>query len=171
MPVKIFRRVGRPASINKAMETFIQRTVRNLNRQQRDKDLVASGESLSFEADFTAKGITLRGADYLPFITEGRAPGRFPPPDAIIRWINQKGIEPEEGQSVESLAFLIGRAMAQTGSQIWKGEREGLRPDDAIDDRDLDQLLEAIGDEAALGLINQFLTIFQKAAPSARIES
>ena len=51
--------------------------------------------------------------DYGEFIEEGRAPGRFPPPDKILAWVQRNLLL--AGAEARSAAFLIGRKIARQG--------------------------------------------------------
>jgi len=56
-------------------------------------------------------------ADYWKYIEYGRPPGKRPPINAILKWIQQKGITPRSGKpmSQKSLAFLIARKIGRDG--------------------------------------------------------
>jgi len=41
--------------------------------------------------------------------------GDEPPVDAIAKWTKQKGIQPDNGQSIESLAYVISKSIAEKG--------------------------------------------------------
>lgn len=94
------------------------------------RDLRASGEleeTMSFEVrDEDGRGFSvyLHLAEYWKYIEDGRLPGSWPPVDAIKNWITIKPILPQpttlpSGRvvlpSTDSLAFLIGRKIAQDG--------------------------------------------------------
>lgn len=64
--------------------------------------------------------ITISLAEYWKYVEYGRRPGKFPPPDAILNWITAKGILPTTDSNgrlptTQSLAFLIGRKIAERG--------------------------------------------------------
>lgn len=91
----------------------------------RNKDLTKFGEinssgeladSIRFEV--TDTGLTIFGADYIFFLVNGRKPGKFPPKDDILRWIKQKPIIADIPD--DSLAFLIGRKIANKGTTIFE---------------------------------------------------
>lgn len=71
----------------------------------------------------TDKRGQLLGNSYAEQLEEGRKSGKFPPVEAIRKWIVDKGIVSNiKGNiSVSSLAFLIGRKISKQG---WK--REGF---------------------------------------------
>lgn len=62
---------------------------------------------------------TIELPDYWKYVEHGRRPGKFPPPDAILSWIERKQILPRPVNgitpSLDSLAYLIGRKIATEG--------------------------------------------------------
>lgn len=79
----------------------------------------ASGKlakSIRYEVD---KGIlTVTGLDYSYYVEKGRKPGKFPPKQPILDWIEAKGIVADI--SKESLAFLIQRKIAKEGTTAYQ---------------------------------------------------
>lgn len=71
------------------------------------------------EANYKYTG-TISGANYTYWMEHGRKPGKFPPRNAILKWINDKGII-AEGISKNSLAFLIARKIANEGTRVRPG--------------------------------------------------
>jgi hypothetical protein len=87
-----------------------------------DLGMRASGQwadSLEAFGEVNRGGII--GLKYTEQLEFGRRAGKFPPKDAIIKWINDKGIQPTD-ISISSLAFLIARKIAREG---WNRERFG----------------------------------------------
>lgn len=87
-------------------------------------DLINSAVPFSGElaSDVYAAGIRL--LDYWKYVENGRLPGTYPPPDAILNWIRARNIIPQPYQlpggrsvtpTVQSLAFLISRKIATEG--------------------------------------------------------
>jgi hypothetical protein len=66
--------------------------------------------------------LTAKAEDYYKFVDKGRRPGKFPPVDAIRKWVEVKPIRwiSATGRplTVQSMGFLIGRKIA----------REGIKP-------------------------------------------
>lgn len=107
--------------LNEFADTFIQNARDNL---QADGS-IATGELYdSFEKiieigeDYFSVKISL--ADYWTFVNSGRGPGKFPPPNAIRRWIEVKPVSPYpingKTPSVDQLTFLISRKIANEGT-------------------------------------------------------
>jgi len=83
--------------------------------------------SLRCEVSETATGyrLELLAASYALTLEYGRRPGKFPNLASIRLWIEAKGIVPRpdakgRAVSVNSLAYLIGRAIAQKGTTIYQ---------------------------------------------------
>lgn len=64
--------------------------------------------------------VGLRLEEYWKYVEYGRKPGKFPPPSAILKWIEVKPIIPRPDAngripSPRSLAYLIGRKIKNEG--------------------------------------------------------
>ena len=87
---------------------------------------------------------------YFPFAENGRRPGKFPPPDAILKWIQFKRIVPRPGRdgkvpSTNQLVYLISRKIATKGTE-GKHLFEKTLDDPSLDNL-ADQLVELIAAE------------------------
>ena len=80
---------------------------------------------------------------YFPFAENGRRPGKFPPPDAILKWIQFKRLVPRPGRdgkvpSTNQLVYLISRKIATKGT-------EGKHLfEKTLDDSNLDNLADKL---------------------------
>lgn len=56
-------------------------------------------------------------AEHWKYVEYGRKPGKFPPPNAILSWVQQKPILPRQNEKItdNQLAYLIGRKIANEG--------------------------------------------------------
>ena len=59
---------------------------------------------------------------YFHFAENGRRPGKFPPPDVILKWVQFKRIVPRPGRngkvpSTNQLVYLISRKIATKGTE------------------------------------------------------
>lgn len=59
---------------------------------------------------------------YFPFAENGRRPGKFPPPDVILKWVQFKRLVPRPGRdgkipSTNQLVYLISRKIATKGTE------------------------------------------------------
>lgn len=93
-------------------------------RKLMDANKKASGELISgidqlVEFDGRYVIVSLRMPEQWKYVEYGRNPGKFPPVDAIKRWISVKPIlpRPVNGKvpTPDQLAFLIGRKIARDG--------------------------------------------------------
>jgi hypothetical protein len=83
----------------------------------------------------------------------GRGPGKYPPTDAIIQWIKDKGLLLRDAlgrfvskseTNYKRSAYLISRKIAEQGTDIYQGKRQPIDIDKIIDNR-----LDYRGDELA----------------------
>lgn len=130
-----------------SLKNYFLRVIKDLRGDQSQKKITASGssaDSLTFEADDTSG--QLLGFDYFYFQIVGRKPGKFAPPDAILQWIQDKGIKPNNPKtSLKSLAYLINRKIAMKGTDIFGGKRPGLDFEQVVAGDNLEQLLNELG--------------------------
>ena len=86
--------------------------------------------------------------DYWQYAENGRRPGKFPPPDAILKWIQFKRIVPSSHSgkipTTNQLVYLISRKIALKGTQ---GKPLLQQTNDETYDTLVDRLVEAIADK------------------------
>ena len=120
-------------SLQKALEIYADKIIADAKRNLRPKNSsgrLASSMVSKFTDDYS---IAIWMQDYGPYVDEGRDGteqrqrnkssvfwiggnrGDEPPVDSIKKWIRQKGITPNNGQSVDSLAYVIGQKIAKKG--------------------------------------------------------
>lgn len=91
--------------------------VANIIRILREEDKVASGKLIkSFNYKIVEDVGTLQlliesSANYSDIVDVGRKAGKQPPPSALQKWMNQKGIK----GNAKSLSFVIGRKIGRFG--------------------------------------------------------
>ena len=78
----------------------------------------------------------LSGNHYWYFLVNGRKPGKQPPMESILGWLEKKGITADIPQ--RSLAFLIARKIGKLGTDIYLGKRPGLALPEIIETREKD---------------------------------
>lgn len=85
--------------------------------------------------------------NYFHFSEYGRRPGKFPPPDEILKWIQFKRIVPSSHSgkipTTNQLVYLISRKIALKGTQ---GKHLLQQTVDATYDTLVDRLVEVIAD-------------------------
>lgn len=86
--------------------------------------------------------------DYWYYAENGRGPGKFPPPDAIMKWIQYKRLVPTSRggkiPTTKQLVYLISRKIARDGT---KGKPFLQETIDETYDTLVDRLVEAITDK------------------------
>lgn len=80
----------------------------------------------------TPNGGQIWAAGYFWYLVFGRGPGKQPPPDAMLKYVQDnpdalaKAKQIFKGVTERSLAYLIGRKIGQKGTDIYTGKRPGL---------------------------------------------
>ena len=64
--------------------------------------------------------------DWIQYMIYGRGPGKQPPPDRMLSWVQKNPELLNSDISEKSLAFLIGRKIGREGTDIFQGKRKGL---------------------------------------------
>ena len=98
--------------------------------------------------------------DYWQYAENGRGPGKFPPIDAILKWVEFKRLVPRpiNGRvpSTKQLAYLISRKIARKGTE---GKHLLQQTIDETYNTLVDQLVDAITNELTKGLDNDIQNI------------
>lgn len=104
--------------------------------RQKEQGIRSSGKSAeSLRIETTESSGTLYGAKYFYQQKKGRKPGKFPPLEDILNWIRAKKITPRDSKTTEKqLAFLFARKIAQSGTDVHQGKREGLKVEDEVEE-------------------------------------
>lgn len=116
------------------------------------------GETVSVVVSGTSASIT--AAEYI----KGRPPGMQPPSEAIIKWLEEKGLatKMQKDISLSSLAYLIARKIAHSG---WKPKAayEDIINAVATPER-IQSIINKVGDNKLAGFTNNLLQYLQSLA-------
>lgn len=85
--------------------------------------------------------------DYWKYAEYGRGPGKFPPVDAILKWVEYKRLAPSTrgtAMSTKQIAYVVSRKIALEGTQ---GKHLLQQTIDETYDTLVDQLVDAITEE------------------------
>lgn len=114
-------------NLKEALETYGQVLEEQYREQIASTGAFASGKLFDsvhhiVTVDDHTIDLSLSLEDYWKWVEEGRGPGKFPPLDKIEEWIRIKPVAPypdSRGKvpSNKQLAFLIGRKIAQEGTE------------------------------------------------------
>lgn len=114
-------------NLKETLEAYGQVLENEYREQISNTDTFASGRLFDsvksiISIDEQTIELSLSMEEYWKYIEEGRGPGKFPPLGKIEEWITLKHIAPypdSKGRvpSNEQLAFLIGRKIAEEGTQ------------------------------------------------------
>ena len=135
--------------INDTIRGLCQQFLDDYKKQLKSDGKNASGELINtasykvqMEGSIFAVYFTLQ--DYWKYVENGRRAGRFPPPDAIEKWIQVKRLVPRsvDGKvpSTKQQAFLISREIARNGIPGTKSLQKTI-------DKDFNNFSQKICDE------------------------
>lgn len=85
-----------------------------------------------FRMDVTQIGGQLFAPDWFKYMIYGRGPGKFPPPDAMLRAVKNNPDWLEQAKKVykyineKGLAYIIGRKISREGTDVYQGKRKGV---------------------------------------------
>lgn len=107
------------------MERRAKELESRLKSKLEEVNAVATGKlkntlSIEVEQDGFKWRVILHALDYWDYLSEGRPPGKFPPPDAIRKWIIAKPITPYPDRrgripTLQQLTYLICRGIWKNG--------------------------------------------------------
>lgn len=111
-------------------------------------------------------GITMKLADYWKWIENGRGPGKFPPVDRMISWVERKIPSPTPIQTASGtriptpnqLAFLVGRKISREGVE---GKHYLSETIEELSESFLNDIKEAIAEDIRDYLL-QFLNLINE---------
>jgi hypothetical protein len=108
-----------------ALTVFFSKVTEGLIADSKEKSQSIPVKSLRYEVD-EVRG-TYYAADYFKYLIYGRGPGKAPPVDKMLAWVNA---QPETQQWKEyerqSLAYVVGQKIARQGTEIYEGKRPGI---------------------------------------------
>lgn len=144
-------------SIEKTIYEAMQNLSANLSREVEEKGFVDTGAARKFDIEIRGNKIQLWGVGYFGVLVNGRAPGKFPPPDKILEYVHRNNIQIEiDGRLLNDrqAAYVIGRSIALNGSLIYRGEKEGVDLENIVGDWEKD-MLKKVGDEAVKNVMTE----------------
>lgn len=143
------------------IKDFFEKVKKAYIEDQRSKGIRASGKSAdTLRIESNTKAGKLYGQAYIHFQKVGRKPGAFPPIDAILQWIKDKGIVADIPD--KSLAFLIARKIAKKGTDIFLKKRPALDVTDQIEQA-RKELVQAFIQIEKTDMVNSMRDTLQKA--------
>ena len=160
----LLRQVGRPSNIERAIAIFMVGIADSVQSEQKNQNMIASGDSLNSHVVTITKPNqgSYEAAEYYTFLIKGQGRkkrSKFPPPEEIENWIQNKGIRPEN-MSMKQLVFLISRKISELGTAITQG-RKGIDMDRIVLDH-IKAFDEAVGDVVATEIGEQMTKSFER---------
>lgn len=114
----------------------------------------------SFRVESISFGGKLYAADYFKYLVTGRGPGKRPPPDKMLKFVQDNPQMLEEARKVfkniseNSLAFLIGRKIGREGTDIFTGRKPGIDLKGAVEGP-MEEFLQRIAYHEALNVAGE----------------
>lgn len=159
------------AKIEAVVTKELQDIVLDLQANMVSTGANASGrtsQSLKVESNLTATRVVsqITGGTGWAFVEQGRGrtqrTGNGQLKGIIRQWIIDKGITPEQGMTIDSLAFVITRAIHRRGTLLHLlGERREIYSNVVTTER-IDRITERIGDEIALQVSSDIINMFKR---------
>ena len=112
------------------LNLFFTRVIDGLKEDAAQKSQKIPASGMRVEVD--NEGGRLYAAHYFKYLITGRGPGKFPPPPAMLAWVEANPDALARAQAVyqsitaEGLAYLIGRKISREGTDIFTGKRQGI---------------------------------------------
>ncbi len=112
------------------IKEFFNRVIEDLQRDAQSKNQKIPVNSFRVEAIDTAGN--LYAADYFKYLIYGRGPGKQPPIDSMLAWVQGNSDALARTKQVykyiteQGLAYLIGRKIAKEGTDIYTGKKQGI---------------------------------------------
>lgn len=114
------------------------------------EDLAAQSEKVpvsEFRTEVTQIEGKLYAPDWFQYMIYGRGPGKQPPPDRMLAWVQKNpSLFSGSGISEKSMAFLIGRKIGREGTDVFQGKRKGIDLLGAME-KAMPDLLKDLGQE------------------------
>lgn len=125
-----------------------------------------NGELYNFKEIVEYKGnifeLSVLVPQYWKYAENGRGPGKFPPPDAILKWIQHKQLVPRSNNgkvpSTKQLVYVVSRKIALHGTE---GKHLLQQTIDETYDTLVDQLVDAITNEIEKEVDNEVEKIYE----------
>lgn len=115
------------------LQQLLDNIVADTTQQMYAEKFIASGDTIgTFEPVASDTEAQLSGNQSFFTIVEGigRKPGKQPPIDTIVKWIEDKRISYDG--SLRSFAYLVARKIGKEGNAVFTGKRKGIEFDKII---------------------------------------
>lgn len=158
-------------AIEDTIREFGEQLVTEIKQNLRREGNFASGKTEnSLKVEVREMRLTIFALWHIVTLEDGRGPstgggsGRAELKERIKEWIRMKGIQPEQGMSVDTLAFLITRKIHREGTRLYRrGGKSGVLRNVLRDER-FERFATVIAEEMALSIESDILKEFDLAA-------
>lgn len=108
------------------LDIYFQAIIKDLGSQNPKVPVSA------FRIETTQIEGNLYAPDWFQYMIYGRGPGKQPPPDRMLAWVQKNPALLADARNTwkyitdKGLAYLIGRKIGREGTDIWLGKRKGV---------------------------------------------
>lgn len=112
------------------IQKFLDQVIANIKA-----DAASKGQKIpanSFRTEVTNDGGVLYAANYFKYLVSGRPPGKQPPPEKMLEWVEQNPHIFEYFKTIyenithKGLAYIVGRKIGREGTAIYRGDKPGI---------------------------------------------
>lgn len=117
-------------SNTESLKKFYEQFVKDLTAEAESKSQKIPVDSFRFES--TEISATMYAADYFQYILFGRGPGKAPPVDAMLAWVQKNPDALEQARqrfkyiTEQGLAYITGQKIAREGTDIFTGKKPAI---------------------------------------------
>lgn len=112
----------------------------------------------TIESKVTPVSGVILAQDYTEYLVNGRKAGKFPPIDAIKKWIIDKGISSD--LPINSLAFVIARSIARKGTKYFQQGGTDLL-DAVLTPRRISNIIDRLGSSMTVKVLETLGETFE----------
>ena len=144
------------------LKDFAERTIAGIRSRIPD---VTGEHSRSLGYRLDSKGLTIYSSlKFFTVLETGRKPGKRPPLDVIEAWVKAKPVQPPDGMSTRSLAYLIAKKIGEEGSLLYRqGGKSGVISKSINDEIIQTDIIDTLDSKFREYIINQFVKTGQSA--------
>lgn len=112
--------------MKEALDKYFQDIVKDLGGQNPKVPVSA------FRIETSQIEGSLYAPDWFQYMIYGRGPGKQPPPDRMLAWVQRNPSMLADARSKwkyiteQGLAYITGRSIGEKGTRIWRGEAKGV---------------------------------------------
>jgi hypothetical protein len=143
--------------ISEIISIYLDNIIEGLKR---DADSKGQRIPQGFEKTVSDEGGSISVEHYFRYLVVGRGPGKQPPPDAMLAWVEKHPEIIAEFRATyreieaKEIAYIIGRKIGREGTDIYQGKKPGIDLAGVVD-ASMPEFLERLAYAEALEVANK----------------